>query len=185
MEIIGRDEFSRKALAVWQDYQKSHDVSAQKGQTAGIDPESGRVWFGKSPSDIWDQLKDEGLTIPLVYLGVGMVHYARTRWVAAEEDGGGPERAANGVSVLGGPIEILGLTDFGRKGLAIWEDYQKTHDLSDRVGHAVGVDPVSGRVWIAPTTQDIRRQLEEEGLSTPLMYVRVGSLFLWRKGWAP
>ena len=28
----------------------------------------------------------------------------------------------------------------------IWADYQREHDLTERVGQAVGIDPVSGRV---------------------------------------
>ena len=30
----------------------------------------------------------------------------------------------------------------------IWAEYQKQHDVSDRVGQTAGIDPVRGRVWI-------------------------------------
>ena len=37
---------SAKAKQIWIDYQRQHDLSARIGQTAGIDPRSGRhlVW---------------------------------------------------------------------------------------------------------------------------------------------
>ncbi|MCS6859573.1 MAG: hypothetical protein NZT92_04540 [Abditibacteriales bacterium] len=64
----------------------------------------------------------------------------------------------------------------------IWEEYQKQHDVSDRKGQAVGIDPVSGRVWFGESIIDIVRQMDAEGVFTPLYYVRVGYDYYDRKG---
>ena len=41
---------SRNAKRIWAEYQKQHDITERIGQTAGIDPKSGRIWFGDSIS---------------------------------------------------------------------------------------------------------------------------------------
>ncbi len=64
----------------------------------------------------------------------------------------------------------------------IWEEYQKQHDVSDRKGQAVGIDPVSGRVWFGESGIDIYKQMEAEGTMTPLYVVRVGYDYYVRKG---
>jgi hypothetical protein len=64
----------------------------------------------------------------------------------------------------------------------IWAEYQKHHDVSARVGQAVGIDPVSGRVWFGESAQDIVRQMNAEGIDTLLYFVRVGSDYYVRKG---
>ncbi len=66
-----------RAIQIWFDYQKHNDVSAMKGQTAGIDPASGRIWFGESATDIWQQMEAEGIDIPLYYVRVGYDYYVR------------------------------------------------------------------------------------------------------------
>jgi hypothetical protein len=38
----------RRAEAHWADYQRTRDVSDRTGQTVGIDPDTGQVWFGDS-----------------------------------------------------------------------------------------------------------------------------------------
>ena len=48
-----------------------------KGQAAGIDPVSGRIWFGESATDIWQQMEAEGIDIPLYYVRVGYDYYVR------------------------------------------------------------------------------------------------------------
>ncbi len=63
----------------------------------------------------------------------------------------------------------------------IWEEYQKQHDVSDRHGQAVGIDPVSGRVWFGESAQDIWRQMEAEGVNTPTYLLRVGYDYYLRK----
>jgi hypothetical protein len=61
------------------------------------------------------------------------------------------------------------------RALEIWDEYQSKHDVSDRLGQPVGIDPVSGRVWFGESGLDIRRQMEAEGISRPFYCLRVGS----------
>jgi len=67
-----------------------------------------------------------------------------------------------------------------RKAAQIWADYQKHHDVSDRHGQAVGIDPVSGQVWFGESARDIMGQLQ--GQWTPLYFLRVGFDYYQRKG---
>jgi len=39
---------SRNAKRIWAEYQEQHDITERIGQTTGIDPKSGRIWFGDS-----------------------------------------------------------------------------------------------------------------------------------------
>ncbi len=55
----------------WEAYQQQHDLSARQGQTVGIDPVSGRMWFGPSAKAIVAQLATAGLTMPLYFLRMG------------------------------------------------------------------------------------------------------------------
>jgi hypothetical protein len=73
---------SAKARQIWMDYQRRHDLSARIGQTAGIDPRSGRIWFGSSVRDIVSQREAEGLNSPLYFERVGSETYLHkgTRW---------------------------------------------------------------------------------------------------------
>jgi len=68
------------------------------------------------------------------------------------------------------------------RALQIWADYQQQHDVSDRIGQAVGIDPVSGRVWFGESALDIRRQMDAEGIDAPLYLLRVGFDYYLRKG---
>ena len=68
---------TERALQFWADYQKLHDVSDRHGQTVGIDPVSGRVWFGKSATDVWTQARAGGVDIPLYVVRVGYDYYQR------------------------------------------------------------------------------------------------------------
>ena len=63
-----------------------------------------------------------------------------------------------------------------------WAEYQQQHDVSDRIGQAVGIDPDTGRVWFGESGIDIRRQQEAEGESKPLYVLRVGYDYYLRKG---
>jgi hypothetical protein len=63
-----------------------------------------------------------------------------------------------------------------------WSEYQQRHDVSDRIGQAVGIDPDTGRVWFGESAIDIRRQQEAEGDSKPLYVLRVGYDYYLRKG---
>jgi len=66
---------SAKARQIWIDYQRQHDLSDRIGQTAGIDPRSGRIWFGSSVSDIVFHRAAEGLHSPLYFERVGSEAY--------------------------------------------------------------------------------------------------------------
>ena len=68
---------TEKARHYWEAYQQQHDLSARQGQTVGIDPVSGRMWFGPSAKAIVAQLATEGLTIPLYFLRIGSDVYLR------------------------------------------------------------------------------------------------------------
>ena len=71
------DADTARALHVWAEYQKQHDVSDEIGRTVGIDPVSGRVWFGESATAIRAQMDAEGLDTPLMCLRVGSDYYVR------------------------------------------------------------------------------------------------------------
>ena len=64
----------------------------------------------------------------------------------------------------------------------IWADYQRTNDVSERTGQAVGIDPASGQVWFGESAKDIVLHLEAEGIRTPLFFLRVGQDYYGRKG---
>ena len=56
---------TRKAKQIWAEYQEGHNLSDRIGQTVGIDPKSGNVWFGESIRDIVMQRSSQGLDSPL------------------------------------------------------------------------------------------------------------------------
>jgi uncharacterized protein YbjT (DUF2867 family) len=66
-----------RALEIWADYQRDHDLTDRQGQTAGIDPVTGRVWFDDSAKAIWEQMKTQGVDTPLYYVRVGSDFYVR------------------------------------------------------------------------------------------------------------
>ena len=68
------------------------------------------------------------------------------------------------------------------KAKQIWVEYQKQHDLSDRIGQTAGIDPNSGRIWFGQTIRDIVSQRAAKGLDSPLFFERVGSDTYFRKG---
>ena len=68
---------TEKAKEVWAAYQRQHDISERIGQTAGIDPASGQIWFGASAKDIVAQMEAEGRVIPLYFVRVGTDYYLR------------------------------------------------------------------------------------------------------------
>lgn len=71
------DEDTERAQGFWEEYQRTHDVSDRIGQAAGIDPKTGRVWFGESGLEIADQRAAEGLTDPVYLVRVGYDYYYR------------------------------------------------------------------------------------------------------------
>ncbi|HEX3033886.1 MAG TPA: hypothetical protein VHT73_01980 [Thermodesulfobacteriota bacterium] len=68
------------------------------------------------------------------------------------------------------------------KAKKIWAEYQKQHDLSNRIGQTAGIDPKSGRIWFGESIRDIVLQRDAEGFSSPLFFERIGSQTYFRKG---
>jgi hypothetical protein len=66
-----------RARQIWDEYQKQHDVSDRRGQAAGIDPVSGRIWFGESAIDIVEQMDAEDAFTPFYCVRVGFDYYLR------------------------------------------------------------------------------------------------------------
>jgi hypothetical protein len=68
---------TEKAQQIWADYQRGHDVSDKVGMTAGIEPQSGRIWLGKSIGDVIAQGNAEGIEAPLFFERIGFKTYFR------------------------------------------------------------------------------------------------------------
>lgn len=66
-----------RAESVWTEYQRTHDISGLIGQTAGIDPDSGRIWIGDSIIAVADQRNSEGIDKPLHFVRIGYATYYR------------------------------------------------------------------------------------------------------------
>ena len=64
----------------------------------------------------------------------------------------------------------------------IWEEYQETHDLSDPIGQAAGIDATTGDVWFGESIVDIAQQRQADNLHSPLFFERVGYPTYLRKG---
>lgn len=64
----------------------------------------------------------------------------------------------------------------------IWAEYQKEHDLSDRLGQTAGIDPKTGRIWFGESIPDVVAQRDADGLDSLLRFERVGSETYYRKG---
>ena len=70
-----------------------------------------------------------------------------------------------------------------RRAKNIWAEYQKQHDITERIGQTAGIDPKSGRIWFGDSALEIVRKRETEGLTSPLFFERVGyAAYLWKGG---
>lgn len=72
-----KDDDVARALEIWSEYQRNHDLSDRIGQAAGIDPGRGRIWFGESARDIVEQMEAEGVHALFYCVRVGFDHYLR------------------------------------------------------------------------------------------------------------
>jgi hypothetical protein len=72
-----KESDSQLAEQIWSDYQRAHDVSQRRGQTAGIEPKSRRVWFGNSIKEVVAGRNDDGCQEPLYFVRVGFPTYYR------------------------------------------------------------------------------------------------------------
>jgi hypothetical protein len=68
------------------------------------------------------------------------------------------------------------------RALRFWAEYQTEHEITDRKGQAVGIDPSEGRVWFGSSALDVVRQRDADGVDTPLYFLRVGRDYYLRKG---
>ncbi len=68
---------SNRAKQIWSEYRHHHDVSEKAGQTAGIEPVSGSIWFGDSIEDVIAQRDAAGSGDPLFFVRVGSETYYR------------------------------------------------------------------------------------------------------------
>jgi len=66
-----------RARAIWSDYCRSNDISALEGQTAGIEPVTGRIWFGESAIEVHDKMVADGVDMPFYAVRVGLDYYLR------------------------------------------------------------------------------------------------------------
>lgn len=64
----------------------------------------------------------------------------------------------------------------------IWTEYQRRHDVSEKVGQTAGVDPVSACIWFGDSIQDVIAQRDADGSAAPLFFMRVGAATYFRKG---
>jgi hypothetical protein len=62
-----------------------------------------------------------------------------------------------------------------------WAEYQKSHDVSDRIGQAVGIDPDAGEVHFGQSASEVARRLSTEGCYKPLFFMRVGYDYYLKK----
>jgi hypothetical protein len=69
---------SARAQKIWLDYQQQHDLKDKIGQTAGIDPSSGSIWFGDSIQSVIVHRREKGDgESPLFFVRVGSDAYYR------------------------------------------------------------------------------------------------------------
>ena len=66
-----------RAQVLWADYCRNHDIGPLHGLAAGIEPISGRIWFGESAADIYDKKVADGIVAPFFVMRVGSPTYLR------------------------------------------------------------------------------------------------------------
>ena len=88
------DDDVKRAERIWEAYQREHDVSDRRGEAVGIDPVSGRVWFGDSAVDIGEQMETGDGLRPLYFLRVGYDYYCRNGGHRGSHRGGAATKAA-------------------------------------------------------------------------------------------
>ena len=103
---------TERALEIWNEYQAQHDLSDRKGQTAGIVPDSGEVWFGESGLDIARQMvARNGVKQSFHAVRVGKNYYVRK--------GGRP--TSREATVIDGEQDFRECVDGIQRGLAAME----------------------------------------------------------------
>ena len=83
----GTPAWEAEAKRLWDEYQRTHDLTGQRGRTAAVDPATGRVWLGDSPIEVIDARAAEGLTGPVLFERVGYPTYLRRGGRRCSTDG--------------------------------------------------------------------------------------------------
>ena len=68
-----------------------------------------------------------------------------------------------------------------QRALEAWRLYQQQHDVSDRIGQAVGIDPETGEVHFGVSAAEVGKRLMAEGRHKPLLFLRVGYNYYVKK----
>src|ERR1700674_2722222 len=68
---------TERAKLVWAEYQRAHDLTAQKGKVAAIEPVSGRGWVGASGIEVADRMALDGVNAPVFLIRIGYDHFVR------------------------------------------------------------------------------------------------------------
>jgi hypothetical protein len=72
MSATGEEQVDiESAERIWDEYQRQHDLSGQRGQIAGIDPATGRIWIGDWFTDVVARRDAEGVDNPLFFVRIG------------------------------------------------------------------------------------------------------------------
>lgn len=66
-----------RAEQIWAEYQRTHDLSADKDRVAAVEPVSGRVWIADSGIDLVHLKEAEGISEPVYLIRVGYDYYVR------------------------------------------------------------------------------------------------------------
>jgi hypothetical protein len=69
-----------------------------------------------------------------------------------------------------------------QEALAFWREYQTQHDVSERLGQAVGLDPVGRRVWFGVNASAVAAAARADGVNSGVLVIRVGRDYYVRKG---
>lgn len=64
----------------------------------------------------------------------------------------------------------------------IWDEYVRSHDLSELKGKVAAVDPAGGGVWIGDSGVAVADKMHADGVHSPVWLVRIGSDYFVRKG---
>jgi hypothetical protein len=72
--------------------------------------------------------------------------------------------------------------DYTARAQQIWESFQRSHDLTDKMGMVGAIDPETERVWIGESAVDIARQMQADCIDSPVYLVRVGDRHFLHKG---
>ncbi|MFL5245525.1 MAG: hypothetical protein ACJ8FY_25805 [Gemmataceae bacterium] len=64
----------------------------------------------------------------------------------------------------------------------VWKEFQKAHDITDRLGQTVGIDPITRRVWFGKDAREAVHAARADGINNVLLCIRVGKDYYVRKG---